>query len=441
MKKLKIYLAAVLFVAFMNGCDEEYTNPSTINAADVFSTKDGLIAALVGVQVKWSEGRLSPVYNSIAGAGLSTGGLFVINVGNLAEAELELGGDDVIPDNRVVSNLWEQSLLSRHQAQQVLDNIEVVSDPEIVAGIEVYALIFKALCNGTLVQFYEQVPLTIQDDAPFSDRAAVLDEAISDLEQARNLLNTATISEEFYSQIPNTIDFENTINALLARFHLFNGDYQAAITAANRVDLSVMSVFGYDDLNLNPVATQILDNNNFQPRDLDLGLSGELTPDPNDERIEFYVSTDSTYRKFNDTDSALAAFGEAFFNDFTEPIPVYLPGEILLIKAEAYARQDLLTEAVTELDAVLTKTAEQDAYGIGANLPAYGGPLTADAILTEIFKNRSIELFMTGLNLEDSRRFGRPGPNETGAERNRNFYPYPRSERNNNTNTPSDPAI
>jgi len=47
---------------------------------------------------------------------------------------------------------------------------------------------------------------------------------------------------------------------------------------------------------------------------------------------------------------------------------------------------------------------------------------------------------MSGLKLEDSRRFGRPGPGQAGAERTRNFYPYPQQERDGNPNTPNDPA-
>jgi hypothetical protein len=43
---------------------------------------------------------------------------------------------------------------------------------------------------------------------------------------------------------------------------------------------------------------------------------------------------------------------------------------------------------------------------------------------------------MSGLKLEDMRRFGRPE-----AERKRNFFPYPFSERDNNPNTPDDPAF
>jgi hypothetical protein len=120
---------------------------------------------------------------------------------------------------------------------------------------------------------------------------------------------------------------------------------------------------------------------------------------------------------------------------------VYLPGEMLLIQAEAYARKNDLTNAVTYLNRVLTKTPAQDVYGLGAALPTYSGALTQDAVLLEILRNRYVELAFQGFRLEDSRRFNRPGAGTTGAERNRNFYPYPRVERENNSGTPTDPTI
>jgi hypothetical protein len=61
--------------------------------------------------------------------------------------------------------------------------------------------------------------------------------------------------------------------------------------------------------------------------------------------------------------------------------------------------------------------------------------------LLDIYQQRCIELYMSGLKLEDSRRFGRPGPGQPGAERSRNFYPYPTVERDNNPNTPPDPPV
>jgi len=84
-------------------------------------------------------------------------------------------------------------------------------------------------------------------------------------------------------------------------------------------------------------------------------------------------------------------------------------------------------------------------FGVNANVAAYAGDTTVDALLDEVYKNRRAELFLTGCSLEDSRRFGRPQPSPTvqnfDEERNRNFYPYPNTERDNNTNTPADPSI
>ena len=79
--------------------------------------------------------------------------------------------------------------------------------------------------------------------------------------------------------------------------------------------------------------------------------------------------------------------------------------------------------------------------GLGGFLGPYAGPLTQDAILLDIYRQRQVELAFQGFRLEDSRRFGRPGPGAAGAERNRNFFPYPRVERENNSATPADPAI
>ena len=48
---------------------------------------------------------------------------------------------------------------------------------------------------------------------------------------------------------------------------------------------------------------------------------------------------------------------------------------------------------------------------------------------------------MSGLKLEDNRRFARPEPPTNATERSRNFYPYPFVERDNNPRTPADPSI
>lgn len=136
---------------------------------------------------------------------------------------------------------------------------------------------------------------------------------------------------------------------------------------------------------------------------------------------------------------------KGFFETSTSSIPVYLMGEMILNKAEAYARQNDLPNAVTQLNLVRNKN--NDPLGVNANLPDWTGDVNSqNDILEEIYKNRCIELFLTGLRLEDSRRFhpnllSSPNPSNTTNERNRNYYPYPTTERENNSNTPNDPLI
>ena len=151
--------------------------------------------------------------------------------------------------------------------------------------------------------------------------------------------------------------------------------------------------------------------------------------------------------RFNDPDIGLVGYqpvnlGFGFFRSNTTEIPVYLPGEIRLIKAECLAQTDP-GAAITELNGVIKKKATEDPWGIGADIAAgYTGLATKDAVLTEIYRQRCIELFNLGLRLDDSRRLGRPGPDQAAGvrERTRNFYPYPQSERDNNTQIPADPT-
>ena len=119
----------------------------------------------------------------------------------------------------------------------------------------------------------------------------------------------------------------------------------------------------------------------------------------------------------------------------TTQFPVYLPGEIMLIKAECYAQQNDLVNGLIQLNNVVTKTPAVDPFGVGAGLPPTTVTSQAD-LLTQIYQQRCIEMYMSGLKLEDMRRFDRPN-----SERTRNYFPYPFVERNGNTNTPADPPF
>ncbi len=428
--------ALLTLLLTQNACQDEYLNPSIATQQQVVNSTDGLITLANGLAYRYTATRLGVVYNAVAAGGLTTRELRVLNAGNTDELNLEQGFTNVAGSNAVVRNLWATSQLVRSNADLILQNADrVVPDPATRSGLIAYASIFKALSLGTLAQFFEQTPITTGASAPFVPRAQALQEAIRQLEAAATLVAATPASTDLVTNrlVPG-INIPNTLQALIARYALFAGDYDKALAAAGRVDLSVRSAFSFDDNTRNPVFETAFSNVNvFAPQNNALGLSGELAPNSADRRLAFYLRSNAT---------ASQNVGTGFYTANNAPVPVYLPGEMLLIRAEAFARKGDLTNAIAELNKVLTKTT--DAWGLGAGLPAYSGPQTAAAVLTEIYRNRLIELAFQGLRLEDSRRFGRPGPGTTpatAAERTRNFLPYPFTESDNNPNTPTNVVI
>jgi len=436
----KLFVLAALLLCGLGACTtKEYLNPSVASESQVAGSSDGLVALCNGLQARYTtNAQLSVLYNTTAISGLGTREFLILNVGNDQENNISLGGASVNNGNTLVRNVWTQNQLIRANADLILRNLNNAPDAGTRAGILAYASIFRALALGNLAQYFEQSPIVTGDNAPFVPRAQLLKEAVAQLETAATQLAATPVSADFNSKIVPGLDLSNTVQALIARYSLEAGDNDKAIAAAGRVDLTKRSVFNFDDNTRNPLFEAVFSNRNvFEPTDVNLGLTGILAPDPNDRRIPFLVRAAPT---------ATQNRGTAFYTANNAPVPVYVPGEMLLIRAEAFARKADLTNAVAELNRVRTKTPAQDIYGLGAGLPAYAGPVTQSDILLDILENRFIELAFQGFRLGDSRRFGRPGPGPNvpaGAvlERNRNFYPYPRVERENNSQTPADPLF
>ncbi|WP_224484458.1 RagB/SusD family nutrient uptake outer membrane protein [Robertkochia aurantiaca] len=430
MKKI-IYttMLSLGMVTLFPSCETDFENPNAPRVEAVSESTESLLGLVVGLEYQYTIGGASGLYNAITGSGFTAGELELLNAGNAPLANLLDGGTTLTPGNSVVTNLWTNLQLVRENAQTVIDNSVNAGTEAQANGIKAYGHFYKGLAIGTMAQFWEQGVIETAEDAPFVSRDAALAAAIASLEQAASLSNSG-VPAEVTNAVGSQIDLNNAAQALIARYSLMAGDNAAAIAAAQAVDKSSTSVFIFDAVSPNPVFRSSLNTNNVfdviaAPA---FGLDGELAADPADQRIPFYLE-------------ANADNGKGFFTGDAASIPVYLPGEIDLILAEAYARQDQTQQAVDALNAVLTKTPEASLFGLGAGLPAYSGATDQASLLTEIYKNRCIELYMSGMKFEDSRRFGRPGPNDANSERNRNWYPYPNLERDNNPNTPTDPAI
>lgn len=430
-----LFIALLPFLMVTSACEKEYVNPNAATSEAVLTSVDGLLGMVVGLKRSYSVGATGALYPTISANGLTTKELYVINTGNGELAALETGGGTVGNSNSFLSNIWASANIVMANSELVIENSSNIPDAGTATAVKVYGHFFKALAIGTMAQFWEQVPTESGsagdflrgEFVSFKPRTQALQDAIALLEAGVSAISATPPSAYFNSKVGTAINIADASNALLARYYNMLGNHDKAIEAANRVTLTRKSVFAYDALNQNPVYRTALVNNNTYDGLYNFGLKDALAPNSADGRIAFYLGANpQTNVKV-----------QGFFTSDTKEIPVFLPGEMMLIKAEALARKNDINGAIAELNKVLTKT--NDIYGVNANLPAYSGPATQAAVLEEIYKNRCIEMYMSGQKLEDSRRFNRPGP--PGGERTRNFYPYPLRERDNNPNTPDDPTI
>jgi hypothetical protein len=408
-------------------CKKEYLNPNGAVSSDVLLSARGLTGITVGLQKNFSTTRAGLLYAAITVNGITTNELISVNTGNNNEDRLMSGGVLVDGANSVLLNVWTSSNKIIFDADNVINNAANLADKGLASGLIAHASIFKALALGNLAEFWEKVPAGTGQNVTFITRADGFNKAIATIDNALALIAANPISTSFLGNIPSGIDIPNTLNALKARYALFVGNYTLALSSANAVDLTKKATLTFDAQNLNPIFDVATSTNNvIQPKNINLGQTGANIPDAGDARIPFYTVVNTTVR--------INGFGAGTFTQF----PIYLPGEMTLIKAEAYARQATpnLTSSLTELNKIVTKTATTDPFGVGAALPALTGTYTQQQLLDLIYKHRCIELFMSGLKLEDMRRFNQPL-----TDRKRNFFPYPFAERDNNTNTPPDPTF
>lgn len=432
-KIIKLFtIAGLLSIALMPaGCKKDFVDPNHATQEQVLSSPRGLAGMAVGLQRVYTLGRGSTLYNLITINGLTTNELFVVNTGNTDEVQLAAGGTSVDGNNVMLTTYWTTCNKVVYDADLVINNAKNLGDKNYASGLIAYASIFKALSIGDMAQFWEKVPAGTGTNVTFIDRVDGFKKAITVLDDAIAAVSADPISASFLANIPAGVDITNTMYALKARYSLYAGLYPQALAAANLVDLSKKSVFSFDATNPNPVFSVATSTNNVvQVKDSTLGLLPGLQPDFADKRISFYTSINPTI--------APRFRIKGFFDGTMTQIPVYLPGEMTLIKAECYARAttpDLLNSLI-ELNKVIIKNPATDPFGVGAQLPPAIGVFTQAQLLDSIYKHRSIELYMSGQKLEDMRRFNRPT-----SERRRNLMPYPLRERDNNPNTPPDPSF
>ncbi|MBI5474066.1 MAG: RagB/SusD family nutrient uptake outer membrane protein [Ignavibacteriae bacterium] len=441
MKALFVFLLlACVGFGVWSGCSLDQVTPNAPAETDVLTTAAGIRAVAVGIQGIYGETVNETIEASaFAAKQFATMPASVLGLREIETGRNNNGLDDVQPGNGTGSNFWSGHYRVVKAAEDLIKNTPnvAIADAGTRSGILALARLMKAMSLGELIETYEQIPVdvTTSQTPMFVSRDVALNTVISLLETARDEITVNPPSADFNTTILGTgFDLMNTIQAMIARYALIKGDYAKALAAANAVDLTKTSSMFYNSTTTrNPFYLNAIQLLYYKPV-----RTFRLNAETNDRRVAFWV-TAGTGNSFLGT--PVDEFAQ--YRTDAAKYYVYLPGEITLIKAEAAARMGDLTTALTHVNTVRTKTT--DAAGIGASLPAKTSAdlSTQAAMLDEIYIQRYYELFITGLRLGDSRRFGKPGPEAAPAVRTRtlNWFPYPDAERLSNPNTPPSPPM
>ena len=263
------YVALVGLLLALTACDTDFSNPNNPTDEQVLNSRAGLISLSIGVKSLYSVNGLRWLIETPA---ITTREVAITTTfQNLVE--LEDGGADLPNFNGNVGGIWATMLRVVNSCNDLIARADAIDlAPETRSSIKAHAGLFKGMAIGALAQHFEQIVVEpdLNNEANFVDRQQGFAEAIAALEAARAELAGGGVTDEFQATVLQGLDLPNTIDAMLARFNLYAGNYgDAAIEAAGRVDLSVASVFEYDLMNANPVWSRVILNNtpNFKPRD------------------------------------------------------------------------------------------------------------------------------------------------------------------------------
>lgn len=417
-------LRALVPAALLAGaaaCNLDLVNPNGPREEDVLTDAELILTTALGLQSQYADNVL--VF--VRAPELVTDQWSTRPAALAADLSLVRGNPD--PSFGVVTDPFSAAYRITRTAGLLRENAPLVDGigSAQLAQLNALTRLMEAMAVGHLTTQYERLP--VRDDstgAAVLPREQVRDSVISWLETAR----TEAAGRNNLSVLVS-INLPNTINAMLARYYLFDGQYQNAINAAQQVPLGSVSQLTYPGTQINPL---------FQYMSLGqlryVGARKEFftDADPADRRPTYWADrVPATANSTTGTPDSAFSF-RAYGGARNDPYPVYLPDEMRLIQAEAYTRLGNLPEARRLINEVRTQCDPNVTNQPQACLPA----LTVEQTDTEaevfqaILYERRYELFNQGLRWEDLRRLAAYTTDRPSVA----FLPFPLAECDRNPN-------
>jgi hypothetical protein len=337
-------------------------------------------------------------------------------------------------DNAATLDVWNGIYDAINRVNVILERVPDVADLDQTEKNEILgeAHFLRALHYHNLVKLFGDVPIRLTpvkdvNEAGGATRSPVADvytQILADLSDAGTLITNTE---------PTTQATVDAVNALLARVQLYRGDYAAAAAAADAVIPNHSLAPDYADLfdaegqdtpeDIFKVTFTAVQFNwlgyDYITETLD-GGGGVLAPDQS--LIDAYDPADVRLARNITLDDDGAPSGTKWPTTFgAEDLHVIRLAEVLLIKAEALARQNDLSGAVDTYNPIRER----------AGLPDHvlGVDVTSQAdVLAAIDTERRLELAFEGDRWPDLVRTGQAvavlGIPETQA-----LFPIPQAER------------
>lgn len=386
--------------------------PNEILEKNVFADSVNTMSAVAGIYNTFGVGAYSLLFHSgglTACTGL-TGDELVTIPTNDADY-VELNANAVTADNGAISGLWVNAY---HALYLINASLKGISESTGISASLKQQLtgelkVDRALYYFNLVNMYGGVPLVLSTDfnvtksqarAPVDDIYAQI---LMDLTDAQKLLTEAYPSAG--RARPNLY----TANALLAKFYLYRGDWQNAEAMASSIinsglyslvaDLNSVFIEGSNEaiwqLPCNGSYYQTAEAANFVPYAPFVQPYYSLTAnlinafEPGDLRIQQWAGVNTVNENGNDVNYY---YPYKYKNTSSSATPaedymVFRLGELYLIRAEALAHENKLTEALDDINLVRLRAGLSPAAASDQ-----------DATLAVIMHERQTELFCEWAN-------------------------------------------
>ncbi|WP_460189149.1 RagB/SusD family nutrient uptake outer membrane protein [Urechidicola sp. KH5] len=323
----------------------------------------------------------------------------------------------------VAWDLMSSAYVVVNRANLIIDNIDNIQGVPGALNILAQARTARALAHFDLVRLYSQIP-TQSAGASASLGMPVIVELDPNIRKLRPTV------EETYDFIISELETSRTlisadngvgafnrdgVNALLSRVYLYNGDYQDAINAANRVNTPVSEISNFAQIWVDGSEDGVIMKID-QDRVLDgVNIGVEWSQSNAGAIVPEYVMEFDLFNMYESDDVRKAAytqilpdsegnlynaitkmFGEAGQNNGIVDPKLIRAAEVYLNKAEAHAMLNQDGPALDALDMV-----RANRYSTFSS-----GNETGAALLDAIKKERRLEFFAESHRLFDIKRWG-----------------------------------